>query len=49
LYLSICVVEAIYLVEKNRIAVGAFDLLQEALRGSQSNLVVAPLDLAETR
>ena len=46
---SICVVEATYLVEKNRIAVAAFDLLREALTGVQGNLVVAPLDLAVTR
>ena len=46
---SICVVEATYLVEKKRIAMATFDLLREALTGSEGNLVVAPLDLAVAR
>ncbi|MFN0101118.1 MAG: type II toxin-antitoxin system VapC family toxin [Bryobacteraceae bacterium] len=46
---SICLVEATYLVEKNRIAEATFGLLREALTRGQSNLVLAPLDLAVTR
>ncbi len=43
---SICLVEARYLVEKNRIADDTLALLRRSLELAGSNLVVATLDLA---
>jgi len=42
---SICLVEATYLVEKNRILETTFALLRDALSSRTSNLVVASLDM----
>jgi PIN domain nuclease of toxin-antitoxin system len=41
---AITVVEAIYLVEKSRIAAAQLDILVEALADPRSNLQIAPLD-----
>lgn len=41
---SICLVEATYLVEKNRISAPDFDSLRDALSFGTGNLIIAPLD-----
>ena len=43
---SICLVEATYLVERNRIPRTAFVLLIAAMASNKGSLFVAPLDLA---
>lgn len=46
---SICLVEATYLVERNRIPESSYRLLEDALENPESNLAISPLDFLVTR